>query len=230
MSIKKTFSAVVSRLARGARKGAGLAWRVVPTNAKRWYADWRVGATEAEKRSYNFTSSVMLTFDDYGSEAQVSQLLSILRQYDAYGMFFLIGGWANSNPELVAMIRDAGHIIGNHTYSHLDLLSLNEAQVRNEIRRGPTSEWFRPPRGRYNKRIRKIAEEFGMKVCYWSIDSDDWQGVSRQYMVEKIMSELAPGAAILMHIHGAHTLEALPEIIGGIRERGYSLWKPEGLK
>ncbi len=227
MSIKQRVSTIVSHIAAGARKSLGVALRVVPADAKRRYADWRVGATDAEKHSYNTRASVMLTFDDYGTEVQVDRLLRILRRYDATGMFFLVGGWADSNPELVTRIREAGHVIGNHTYGHRDLLTLNDAHVRDEIRRGPESEWFRPPRGRYNKRIRAIASEFGLKICYWTIDSDDWQGLTAQYIVDKILSELAPGAVILMHIHGEHTLDALPDVIGGIRERGYTLWKPE---
>lgn len=230
MSITATVSTIRSRvLSRGRQVATALVGHA-PTSLKRRYADWRVGATEIEKRSYNKTSNVMLTFDDYGSEEQVTELLAILDRERAYAKFFLIGGWAESNPDLVARIASAGHVIGNHTYSHQDLLRLNDSQVREEIRRGPASEWFRPPRGRYNSRIRRIAREFGLKICYWSIDSDDWQGVSSEYMTQKVLNELHPGAAILMHIHGVHTLEALPEIIKGIRSRGYDLWTPEGVR
>jgi peptidoglycan-N-acetylglucosamine deacetylase len=189
-----------------------------------WYANMRVGATAMEKRAYHAGDSVMLTFDDYGSPEQVEQLLEILSKSDVRAMFFLQGDWAQQHPELLKQIVEAGHVIGNHTYSHRDLLSLDDADVRKEIAGGPGSTWLRPPRGRYDKRIRRIAAELGYKICYWSIDSDDWQGGSAEQIDRNVLGQLHPGAVILFHIHGPHTLEALPGVIAGIRERGYTVW------
>jgi peptidoglycan/xylan/chitin deacetylase (PgdA/CDA1 family) len=202
-----------------------LAWTARHTRHQllKRYADFRVGATPAEKRAYKPGPSILLTFDDYGSPAQVRRLLQILEQHDVRGMFFLQGDWADGQAKLVQAIAAAGHIIGNHTYSHADLLSLTNAQVADEIRRGPRSTWLRPPRGRYNRRVRSIAQSLGYRICYWSIDSDDWQGVAPDYISRKVLAELHPGAVILFHLHADNTLRALPGLIRAIRAQGFEL-------
>ncbi len=202
--------------------------------AQRLYADWRVGATELEKRAYKQTDSVLLTFDDYGTPAQINAILAILEAEGVRGVFFLQGDWARWRGQLVSKIRRSGHIIGNHTYSHPDLLKLSDDAIRSEIARGPKSTWFRPPRGRYNERVRRLATEMGYAINYWSIDSEDWKGVSVEYMSQKILRELHPGAVILFHIHGLNTIKLLPDLIADIRRSGYELcsvdeadWQPE---
>jgi len=184
------------------------------------YADWRIGATDEEKHCYKSSDSILLTFDDYGSKEEVEEILDILKQYDIKAMFFLQGSWAEEQSELVAQIAEAGRVIGNHTYSHATLLSLNDHAVTDEISRGVASEWLRPPQGRYNKRIRKLATELGYKICYWTIDSRDWTGASAETMRHTIRTELQPGAVILCHLHGAHTRELLRTVIPEVHAKG----------
>ncbi len=197
------------------------------TRALKAYADWRVGATAMEKRAHKSSDSVLLTFDDFGSKEQVDDLLKLLEREHIRAMFFLQGDWAGEYPELVKKIAHAGHIIGNHTYSHPDLLGLSDDEVRAEITRGIAKPWLRPPQGRFNARIRELARQLGYVICYWSIDSDDWQGVSAEYITRKVLALIHPGAVILFHIHAPHTLEALPEVIAGIRRRGYAVAGPD---
>jgi peptidoglycan/xylan/chitin deacetylase (PgdA/CDA1 family) len=200
-------------------------WKLkrLKTRSLKTYADWRVGATKAEKYSYRNADTVMLSFDDYGSEAQVDELLTILNRESLKAMFFLQGDWAIKNPAMVAKVAAAGHVIGNHTYSHPDLLSLTDEEVRQEISTGVASSWLRPPRGRYNARIRRIAADLGYRICYWTIDSDDWQGVPGDVITRKVLAEVHPGAVILFHIHADETRRVLPSLISAIREKGYQL-------
>jgi peptidoglycan/xylan/chitin deacetylase (PgdA/CDA1 family) len=130
---------------------------------------------------------------------------------------------AIKNPAMVAKVAAAGHVIGNHTYSHPDLLSLTDEEVRQEISTGVASSWLRPPRGRYNARIRRIAADLGYRICYWTIDSDDWQGVPGDVITRKVLAEVHPGAVILFHIHADETRRVLPSLISAIREKGYQL-------
>ena len=187
------------------------------------YADWRIGAWTQEKKIYKTTESILFTFDDYGTKRQVVRLLDILAREDIQAMFFVQGDWAEARPDLVQLIVDHGHIIGNHTYSHQDLLKLSDHEVVEEIERGPVSPWLRPPMGRYDSRIRKIAATMKRYIAYWSIDSDDWQGVTPEYMSRKILRELHPGAVILFHIHADNTARVLPGLIRDIRRRGYNI-------
>jgi peptidoglycan/xylan/chitin deacetylase (PgdA/CDA1 family) len=200
---------------------------LVRDRALKAYADWRVGATDYEKRAHKMTDSVLLTFDDYGTEDQIGTILRILSDKNVKAMFFLQGDWAALNPALVQLVQDSGHIIGNHTFSHPDLLGLSSDDVTREITRGVRSVWLRPPRGRYNSRIRDVARSLGRSICYWSIDSDDWRGVPAQYIYEKVMAEIHPGAVILFHLHAPHTPEALPRLIDAIRAHGLDLTTPD---
>jgi len=201
-------------------------------NALHKYADYRTTATDIEKKAYKKSDSILLTFDDYGSELEVKDILKILKNKSVKAVFFIQGDWAEENPELVSLIEEGGHVLGNHTYSHKALRILKTAEVKDQIARGLPGPWFRPPKGRYNKRIRRIASNLGYVICYWSIDSRDWTGISAKAMKPAIMSHLHPGAVILLHMHGKHTRELLPELIDDIRSRGYKLtdfsesWKP----
>jgi peptidoglycan/xylan/chitin deacetylase (PgdA/CDA1 family) len=187
------------------------------------YADWRIGATDAEKHCYKTADSVLLTFDDYGTTQEVDDILAVLAQHGVKAMFFLQGDWAEKQPELVKRIAKAGHVVGNHTYSHAVLLPLDNQAAAAEITRGVKSTWLRPPQGRYNKRIRRLASELGYRICYWTIDSRDWTGATVETMRHTILTELRPGAVILFHLHGAHTRELLPQLIPEIKARGLTL-------
>lgn len=191
------------------------------------YADRRIGATEAEKRCHKTSDSVLLTFDDYGTAAEVQDILSTLRHKKVRGMFFVQGDWAEKAPKLVEAIGQEGHILANHTYSHQVLRGAPEELVRSEIGRGLPGPWLRPPQGRYDKKVRAIAAQMGYAICYWTIDSRDWTGASAEEMRHTILSELHPGAVVLFHLHGAHTRELLPSLIDDIRAKGYQLTAPD---
>ena len=190
------------------------------------YADFRIGATEAEKRCHKANDSILLTFDDYGTAAEVRTILDVLAGKKVKAMFFVQGDWAAAHPDLVTAIIKAGHIVGNHTTTHQILRGAPEDVVRREITGGLPGPWLRPPQGRYDKRVRAIAGQLGYAICYWSIDSRDWTGASAEAMRHTIMAELHPGAVVLFHLHGAHTRELLPALIDGIRAKGYELTSP----
>jgi peptidoglycan/xylan/chitin deacetylase (PgdA/CDA1 family) len=191
------------------------------------YANWRVSATLLEKSCYKQTDSVLLTFDDYGTAEEVHEILQILEDKHVKAMFFLQGDWAARSSELVADIAAKGHAIGNHTTTHPVLIGLPEATVQAEISGGMPGPWFRPPQGRYNKKIRQWAAQLGYVICYWHIDSRDWTGASVAEMRHTILSELHPGATILFHLHGARTRELLPDLIDEIRSQGHALTSPD---
>lgn len=187
------------------------------------YAKWRIKPTAEECRAYNTTDRILLTFDDFGDAKRITALLKILKKEKVKAVFFLVGNWANRHPELVADIVNAGHWIGNHTYSHQNLTKLSEEEIKMEIQRGPKTYFVRPPYGIYNPKIRRILSPFGYKLAYWTIDSKDWSGIPASSILERVIPELHPGACILLHINAPHTLEALPRLITEIRAKGYEL-------
>ncbi|MCK9352250.1 MAG: polysaccharide deacetylase family protein [Candidatus Paceibacterota bacterium] len=198
----------------------GAGW--LKTRLSHVYARLFIGPTEEEKFSHNLTHRLLLTFDDFGDEQQIHSILDILSKFQIKAAFFLVGEWAKKNPNLVSQIRNNGHWVGNHSFSHKKLTSLSEADLKKEILGGGIeSALLRPPYGAYNKKIREIAESLGKKICYWSIDSDDWRGLPTRIIADRVLSELHPGACVLMHVNGLHTADALPLIIQGARDRGF---------
>jgi peptidoglycan/xylan/chitin deacetylase (PgdA/CDA1 family) len=176
-----------------------------------------------EQRCYNPTGHVQLTFDDSADPVRVGMLLDILRRENVRAGFFGIGKWARSNPAVMDQIVSAGHWLGNHTASHANLRGLSDAGVRAEIQGGVPSQLLRPPYGSYDDRVRRIAASLGYRICYWQTDTRDWSGLSASEIQQRALAGLAPDGVILMHMWGAHTLEALPGLIEQIRARGFTL-------
>lgn len=188
------------------------------------YADWRSGATPTERRSYNQTDMILLSFDDFAEPATIDRFLAILKQKNVVAAFFLQGDWATENPQTVTKIRSAGHIIGNHTATHPHLRSLSDNKIKQEIMGGPASTLLRPPYGDCDKRVRQIAAQLGYKLALWTIDSEDWKGISAATIQDRVMREIHPGACVLMHLNAPNTLAALPGLIDSIRAQGDILW------
>lgn len=183
----------------------------------------QAAVTATERRCGHETGQVRLTFDDAADPARVSALLDVLAERQVRAGFFLIGRWAASHPALVARMRADGHWLGNHTASHADLARLSDGAIRDEIEGGVRSVLLRPPYGSLNGRVRAVAADAGYRLCLWDVDTSDWRGRNADEIQRTVWAGLRPGAVVLLHLHGRHTLEALPALIDGIRERGYTL-------
>ncbi len=167
--------------------------------------------------------SITLTFDDYGATERVNTLLDILGQDHVRAIFFLTGLWTAAHPDLIRRMLREGHLVENHTYDHARLTRLSASQIRDEIVRGYPSTLFRPPYGAYNPLVASIAAQLGYQLVLWTIDTRDWTGVSASSILATVLGQARPGAIVLMHMHGAHTLEALPEMIRRLQAAGYVL-------
>jgi peptidoglycan/xylan/chitin deacetylase (PgdA/CDA1 family) len=193
---------------------------------RRRYAQWRSVATNAEARSYNGTKRILLTFDDYGTPENIRGILDVLAREGVKAFFFINGEWvekSKKNALLIKEIEQQGHWIGSHSYNHVRLDELSNAEIERQLRQGLQTKIMRPPYGAYNPQIRKIAQGLGFKISYWTVDSFDWKGISAAQIKENVLPKIHKGACVLMHLNTAHTLEALPGLITGIRERGFEL-------
>ena len=83
---------------------------------------------------------------------------------------------------------------------------------------------FAPPYGDFNDEVVKVAEQLGYKVILWSLDTIDWNNPSPQTIVDRVMSKYHNGAIVLMH-PTKNTVEALPQIINQLKEKGYKITK-----
>lgn len=164
----------------------------------------------------------------WGNE-YIEPILSTLASENVKATFFLDGSWLNKNGDLAQTIKDAGHELSNHAYSHPDMRNLGRADQFSQIMRtekllkeklSVNNRWFAPPSGSYNGATVQIAKEQGLQTVLWTIDTVDWRKPSPQSIVQKIGSKLEPGALILMH-PTASSSEALPGMIAGAKAKGY---------
>lgn len=174
---------------------------------------------------------VSLTFDATYGDNQTHKLLQILRENNIKATFFLSGIWLINYPHLVRAIASEGHEIGNHSLTHPHLPQIPLTEVSNQVMRtealiknisGLDPYLFRPPYGEYNQAILNILASLGYVTIMWTIDSLDWKEPGVEQITSRIVDNVEPGAIILMHQASAQTAEALPAIISGIKEKGYS--------
>lgn len=185
---------------------------------------------------------VALTFDD-GPKPEFSQrILSILDLYGVKATFFIVGKVAEEHPDEVFRMHDSGHEVGNHTYSHPDLLRLNLNEVRKELRKtnnivyeitGKYPKFFRAPGGLYNDRILKIITDEEMFLVKWDVNASDYDAesfvfeIDKDYnalakdLVERVTKKAKNGSIILFHNGAPQTVKALPAIIENLREKGF---------
>jgi peptidoglycan/xylan/chitin deacetylase (PgdA/CDA1 family) len=170
---------------------------------------------------------VALTFDD-GPGSNTTTLLNILAQQGIRATMFVVGQNVTSNPSLIQAIKNGGHWIGNHSYTHPYLTQMSQAQIQSELQQtqqavqnagGGTPNLFRPPYGSTNNTVRSVAQSLGLTEIIWDVDSQDWNGASTAAIVQAA-SQLQNGQVILMHDNGAwNTNAAIPQIAQSLRNR-----------
>jgi peptidoglycan/xylan/chitin deacetylase (PgdA/CDA1 family) len=177
---------------------------------------------------------IALTFDD-GPGPYTPGVLSVLERFHVHATFFEIGEmlrWFSAST--VRELRD-GDVVGDHTETHpyMALLSaraqheeLFEQIVRIELAGGPRPVLFRPPYGSYDATTMRELRKLHLLMVLWSDDTEDYLQPGVSVIVQRALAGAHPGAIILMHDAGGtrtQTIEALPSIIRGLRDRGYRL-------
>jgi peptidoglycan/xylan/chitin deacetylase (PgdA/CDA1 family)/outer membrane lipoprotein-sorting protein len=173
---------------------------------------------------------IALTFDDGPHPLATPLLLAVLRKYGVHATFFVIGEHALTYPYYMAEMVADGHEVGDHTYHHPNMTTVDPQTVSAEIdaaasairrtaRRTP--RWFRPPGGDYTQGVVAAARRAGMGLAMWTNNSGDWALPSANVIEERVLGRAEPGAIILLHSGTLPTVEALPRIILELRRRGY---------
>ncbi|ACZ83685.1 polysaccharide deacetylase family protein [Streptosporangium roseum] len=173
---------------------------------------------------------VALTYDD-GPGPDTGRLLDILAGADARATFFSVGSNAAARPELLRRMRQEGHLVANHTWSHRDLTSLSTSRIADQIDRTQytitQTIWqvptlVRPPYGASSVQVASVARRLGLSVVRWSVDTEDRRDRDPGAIADRAVSRARPGAIVLMHdVHGA-TVDAAPEILRRLKEKGYT--------
>ncbi|WP_246150838.1 polysaccharide deacetylase family protein [Streptomyces qinzhouensis] len=168
-----------------------------------------------------------ITFDD-GPTALTGDYLKALRDAgNIRATFFVTGSLASASPDGTRRIAAAGHRIGNHSYTHPNLVALDAATAFAELRdtsrvvraqTGRAPSLFRPPFGSTDARTRQDAARLGMTEVIWTADTVDWSGIPAETIVANALTVKA-GGIILLHDGLPATLEAIPGIVRGLAER-----------
>jgi peptidoglycan/xylan/chitin deacetylase (PgdA/CDA1 family) len=177
---------------------------------------------------------IALTFDAGGHSEPTARILDILAQHHVHSTFFITGGWANLNPDLVRRIHNQGHEIGNHTMHHPDLRTLPDQEVCTELNQAEqvissltgitTRPYYRPPYGGREGRVRSLAAQIGYRTVYWAIDTLDWQTAATPAEITKIVTDnIKNGAIILMHAGSQVESETLDGLMTKLEQMGYQM-------
>ena len=170
---------------------------------------------------------IALTFDDGPSAAWTPALLDGLKERGVKATFFLIGENADKNPEIVKRMAGEGHLIGNHTYHHVELTKVSENEARLELAdtsaviariTGKEPEYMRPPFGAWQ---RKLEQEIQMLPVLWTIDPLDWTTENQDEIVNKVVTEAEENDIILLHDCYKSSVEAGLRIVDILQEEGF---------
>ena len=170
---------------------------------------------------------IALTFDDGPSVAWTPVLLDGLKERGVKATFFLIGENADKNPEIVKRMAEEGHLIGNHTYHHVELTKVSENEARLELAdtsavivriTGKEPEYMRPPFGAWQ---RKLGREIQMLPVLWTIDPLDWTTENQDEIVNKVVTEAEENDIILLHDCYKSSIEAGLRIVDILQEEGF---------
>lgn len=174
-----------------------------------------------------YENRIALTFDDGPGGACTERLLDGLRKRNVKATFFLIGENAAEYPDIVKRMHEEGHIIGNHTFSHIQLSSVNidtayaEIVKTNEIISDITSccpIYIRPPYGSYSD---KLLAKINMTPVLWTIDPKDWDTTNVSSIVNTVVKDADCGDIILLHDIYDSSVTAALEIIDELQARGF---------
>lgn len=176
---------------------------------------------------------IALTFDDGPHPFLTDEILSILEEYNVKATFFEVGVNVINYPDVAKRVIDAGHEIGNHTFSHRHLERMSEDAVRAEIEGCEDAleelaeyrpHLFRPPEGAVNSYIQQSSDVEDYHLILWSVDTRDWEVKNASKIAKTVLSEIQPGDIVLMHDfigRGSQTPQALRILLPILLEQGY---------
>lgn len=204
-----------------------------------WYGRTFTGLPRATKQ-------LALTYDDGPNDPHTLRLLEVLARHEVHATFFLIGRFVEQRPDIVREIANAGHTIGNHTFTHPLLIFKTAAEIRRELTRcqatlqdavGEHSNLFRPPFGGRRPAVVRVARQLGFEPVMWNVTGYDWSGQLAAQIEAKVMRRIRGGDVILLHDGGhkqmgadrTQTVRATDDLIAHYKQKGYEFVTVAGM-
>jgi peptidoglycan/xylan/chitin deacetylase (PgdA/CDA1 family) len=196
-----------------------------------WYGRTFIGLPRPSRK-------LALTFDDGPNDPYTAQLLEVLARHNVKATFFMLGQFVHMRPQLARAVAEAGHVIGNHTFTHPNLIFLSKNRVKAEIEKcrsaltgavGQHSSLFRPPFGGRRPASLRMARALGLEPVMWNVPGFDWKAASADYIEQRIASRVRGGDVILLHDGGheqlgmdrSRTISATERVIVRFQAQGY---------
>lgn len=175
----------------------------------------------------NLSKKVALTFDDGPDPFYTERLLDGLKERKVQATFFVTGVHAEQNPEIIARMYAEGHLVGNHTYSHIQLKTNNREKYKEELLKtsqilqeitGESVQFVRPTYGTWDK---KLEKELDMLPVMWTVDPRDWCQSSAACITQSVVKEVQEGDIILLHDQYDPSVKAALMIVDELKKQGY---------
>lgn len=173
------------------------------------------------------TRRIALTFDDGPHPYYTDLLLDGLAERGVKATFFLLGENIEGREDVIRRMSEEGHLIGNHTFYHVDINSLSMEEACAEIRdtseairaiTGQQVEYVRPPYGNWNK---ELECQVMMIPVFWTLDTLDWKVKNTDRIVREVLEDVEENDVILMHDSYRTTVEAALRIVDELQKKGY---------
>lgn len=187
---------------------------------------------------------VALTFDDGPTPAGTDAVLPLLDSLGVRATFFVTGREVEQHEAEALRLMEAGHALGNHSYSHRSMVLRSPAFVRREIERtdalirsvgwnGPIP--FRPPYGKRLVVLPRYLHRTGRETVLWDVEPESYPEVARsaEAIAAHVIERVRPGSFVLLHVMYSSREEsrrAVPLIVRGLQDRGYQFVTVQELK
>lgn len=182
----------------------------------------------------NDDDKIYLTFDLGYESGFTNDILDVLKANNVKATFFVTGSYAEKQDEIVQRIIDEGHTVGNHSWSHPDMTTLDDDDAALEITKvhdivkekyGYETYLFRFPAGTFSEKTLAIAAQNGHHSVFWSFAYNDWDNANQPDVTEalkKTTDRLHPGAVYLLHPMETNS-KILGDLIANAKAAGYEI-------
>lgn len=185
--------------------------------------------------------NIYLTFDAGFEAGYTPKILDILKKHNVKATFFVVGHYLKTSPEIINRMVKEGHIVGNHTYSHCNVIKLidfnsfqNEILTFEQLYKKTTGldaeKLYRPPEGKFNEKNLEYAKKLGYKTFFWSLSYVDWQNPTKELALKKLFPRIHNGAIILLHNTSKTNADILDELLTYYKNSGYKFCSLKELK
>ena len=205
-----------------------LAVLVIAAGACRIRVNHLVNAESMNIKKTSGIKEVALTFDDGPSPECTKDLLEGLKERNVKATFFVIGEKAEAYPDLIKKIQDDGHIIGNHSYTHVNLGILSKKDACEQIRKtndaiyqitGEYPQFLRSPFGSTQK---NLDCQMNMIEVLWDVDPKDWATSNSSVIAQRVLGDVEENDIILLHDASESSVLAAFKIIDELKTQGYT--------